>query len=71
LGPVQRNGRRVQRAAEIWTVLRTADAVLLVVDASTAHLPELAVSVERLQEDGVTVIGAVVNRRRLGMWSRR
>jgi Mrp family chromosome partitioning ATPase len=71
LGPVQRNGRRVQRAAEIWTVLRTADAVLLVVDASTAHLPELAVSVERLQEDGVTVIGAVVNRRRRGLWSRR
>jgi Mrp family chromosome partitioning ATPase len=70
LGPVQRSGRRVQRAAEIWTVLRTADAVLLVVDASTAHLPELAVSVERLQEDGVTVIGAVVNRRRRGVWSR-
>ncbi|HWM20657.1 MAG TPA: hypothetical protein VNO51_13280 [Ilumatobacteraceae bacterium] len=71
LGPVKKNGRRVQRAAESWTVLRTADAVLLVVDASTSHLPEIAVSVERLQEDGVTVIGAVVNRHRRGLWSRR
>jgi hypothetical protein len=38
--------------------------VLLVVDASHRHLDAIAVGVERLEEEGVTVIGVVVNRRR-------
>ncbi len=71
LHPVRTGGIWVQMAAETSTVLRAAGRVLFVVDASTPHLPELAVAVERLQEEGVIVVGAVVNRRRRGLPWRR
>ena len=70
LGPVLKGA--VQRTAETSTVLGTAGRVLLVTDAAHADVTDLAVAVERLEEDGVAVIGVVVNRRRpLRPWSRR
>lgn len=63
LGPVLDGGRRTPRiVAETATVLREAHHVLLVVRATTAQLPDLANSVQRLREQGVVVVGAVINR---------
>lgn len=69
LGPVLDGGRRAPRiVAETATVLREAHNVLLVVRATTAQLPDLATSVQRLREQGVVVVGAVINRRPGRLW---
>lgn len=59
-----------QVPAETATVLGAARSVLLVIDPATRHLPEIAVAVERLREDGVVVVGAVLNGRRRRPWRR-
>ena len=70
IGPVLKG--RVQRSADASTVLGVVRRLMLVIDASTSNLADLSIEVERLQEEGVTVIGAVVNRRRVPRrWSAR
>ena len=70
LGPALRGA--VQRPAETAALLGVVPQLLLVVDASTRNMAELAEAVARLQEDGVRVLGAVVNRRRgRRRWTRR
>jgi MinD-like ATPase involved in chromosome partitioning or flagellar assembly/capsular polysaccharide biosynthesis protein len=70
-GPVHDGTRGVPRiVAESSTVIRAADEVLIVIQATTSKLPEIATSVQRLQDEGVTVIGAVINRQRKLRWWR-
>lgn len=69
LGPVGDGGRGASRiVAESAIVTHDADKVLIVVAATTSKLPEIAASVRRLGEDGVSVIGAVINRQRKQRW---
>jgi Mrp family chromosome partitioning ATPase len=69
LGPVLDSGRGApRRVAETSTVLRNADQVLLVITATSSKLPDIANSVSRLRDEGVVVMGAVINRQRRRVW---
>jgi Mrp family chromosome partitioning ATPase/capsular polysaccharide biosynthesis protein len=70
IGPVLRGA--VQRTAETSTVLGVANRVLLVMDSSQRHLSAVAAGLGQLEEQGVYVIGVVVNRRRVrNRWPHR
>ncbi|WP_116999661.1 hypothetical protein [Desertimonas flava] len=70
LSSAHHRGAREQMPAETATVLGAARSVLLVIDPTTRYLPEIAVAVQRLREDGVFIVGAVLNGRRRRPWRR-
>ena len=70
LRPARQGSHWVQLPPETATVLRAARRVVLVIDAATSHLTELAAAVERLRGDDVVVVGVVLNRRRRSVWRR-
>ncbi|MCP3937604.1 MAG: hypothetical protein GY708_19800 [Actinomycetia bacterium] len=60
----------LEMVAETRQVISHAGHVILVVDAASVNLPELAAAVAELREHGATLLGVVINRVRRRWWSR-
>jgi Mrp family chromosome partitioning ATPase len=60
----------IEMVAETPQVISTCGHVILVVDASSVNLPELANAVAELREQGAELLGVVINRVRRRWWSR-
>ena len=60
----------LEMVAETPQVISTCGHVILVVDASSVNLPELANAVAELREQGAELLGVVINRVRRRWWSR-
>ena len=60
----------LEMVAETRQVISTAGHVILVVDAGSVNLPELANAVAELREQGAELLGVVINRVRRRWWSR-
>jgi len=60
----------LEMVAETPQVISTCGHVVLVVDASSVNLPELANAVAQLREQGAELLGVVINRVRRRWWAR-
>jgi len=60
----------LEMVAETPQVISTCGHVILVVDASSVNLPELANAVAELREQGAELLGVVINRVRRRWWTR-
>lgn len=60
----------LEMVAETRQVINRAGHVILVVDAASVNLPELAAAVAELREHGATLLGVVINRVRRRWWAR-
>lgn len=60
----------LEMVAETRQVINRAGHVILVVDAASVNLPELAAAVAELREHGATLLGVVINRVRKRWWTR-
>jgi len=60
----------LEMVAETRQVISTAGHVILVVDAGSVNLPELANAVAELREQGAELLGVVINRVRRRWWTR-
>ncbi|MCB0989785.1 MAG: hypothetical protein KDB16_02320, partial [Acidimicrobiales bacterium] len=60
----------LEMVAETRQVIAHAGHVILVVDAASVNLPELAAAVAELREHGAILLGVVINRVRRRWWAR-
>ncbi len=61
----------MREVVETASILSQVRYVILVIDASTSELPEIAAAVDRLRESGSVLLGVVINRVRRRIFDRR